>query len=225
MSCRNPSRFNLTSPNQIRHPCLISDLEGWFNSEVQVIPEPAIRETSIHIVKNLEAFIRFPLESVLLWRGCDRVPPPGQRVRYHEYPRTIKDAAKTRHIYLDGRPNGPAIASFFFGGGQRPQRFGSSNCWSIHHLYSGKFPYPGKSASLHAPNDGLSFTQSAGLIAVHPFADALADEFPAFAWLLRAHAFLKFGYDPDGVLATEAHDDFGFVGPHRTEILFSETNA
>jgi hypothetical protein len=45
------------------------------------------------------------------------------------------------------------------------------------------------------------FTQSAGLVAIHPVADALADEFAVFAWRLRAEAFLRFGYDPEGAFS------------------------
>jgi hypothetical protein len=46
------------------------------------------------------------------------------------------------------------------------------------------------------------FTHSAGLVAVHPLADALADEVPYFAWLLRSEAFRRFRFDPDGVFAS-----------------------
>jgi len=118
--------------------------------------------------------------------------------------------AKTQCVVLDGRPNGPAIASFRLAGGKRPPRFGSSNSWSIHHLYSGKFPYPGYQETTHAAKSCLHFTQSAGLIAVHPIADAMVDEFPFFAWLLRGGAFLRFGYDPDGVFSS-SRDDCGFI--------------
>lgn len=55
------------------------------------------------------------------------------------------------------------------------------------------------------------FTQSAGLVAIHPIADALADEFAIFAWRLRAESFLRFGYDPEGVFSA-VQDDFGFAG-------------
>lgn len=53
------------------------------------------------------------------------------------------------------------------------------------------------------------FTQSAGLIAVHPVADALVDEFPFFAWLLRAKSYIRFGYDPDAAFTLRVND-FGF---------------
>jgi hypothetical protein len=42
-----------------------------------------------------------------------------------------------------------------------------------------------------------------GGFVVHPVAEALADEFAAFAWLLRCEAFTRFGFDPDGVFGDE----------------------
>ena len=44
-----------------------------------------------------------------------------------------------------------------------------------------------------------TFTEAAGLVAIHPLADALADEVPYFAWLLRFEAYQRYGFDPDGV--------------------------
>jgi len=94
-------------------------------------------------------------------------------------------------------------------GGNRPKRFGSSNSWSLHHLYSGKFPYFGRESTVHAVKECNHFTQSAGVVAIHPIADAIFDEFPIFAWFLRAHAYLRFGYDPDQVFSSNG-DDYGF---------------
>jgi hypothetical protein len=54
---------------------------------------------------------------------------------------------------------------------------------------------------MRAAMDPRHFTQSAGLVAIHPIADALADEFGVFAWRLRAEAFLRFGHDPEGVFS------------------------
>ena len=39
------------------------------------------------------------------------------------------------------------------------------------------------------------------LIAIHPVANAVFEEYPCVAWLLRAKAFLRFGYDPDSVFS------------------------
>jgi hypothetical protein len=65
---------------------------------------------------------------------------------------------------------------------------------------------------LHATYDGCHCTRSAGLVAVHPIADQLCDEYPFVAWLLPALAFRTFGYDPDGPFSTDPHDQYGFVG-------------
>ena len=92
--------------------------------------------------------------------------------------------------------------AYLLAGGERPLRIGSRNQWSIHHLYDGKFPAPGRSATLRAVTDGHYFTASAGLVAVHPVADALADEVPLFAWRLRKQAYDRFGFDPDEVFGT-----------------------
>jgi hypothetical protein len=51
--------------------------------------------------------------------------------------------------------------------------------------------------------------QSAGLVAIHPVAEALKDEYSYFAWLLRHEAFLRFDYDPDSVFS-EKTDEYGF---------------
>jgi hypothetical protein len=59
--------------------------------------------------------------------------------------------------------------------------------------------------------DGRHFIQSAGLLAIHPVADALADEFAIFAWRLRAEAAVRFGYDPEGAFG-EVPDECGFSG-------------
>jgi hypothetical protein len=69
----------------------------------------------------------------------------------------------------------------------------------VHHIYDGKFPAPDRPTTTHAVKDPQLFTQSAGLVAVHPIADALADEVAYFAWLLRREAFDRFRFDPDGV--------------------------
>jgi hypothetical protein len=154
----------------------------------------------------------------LLWPDCDRIPLPGQKQKYHTYPAHPRALGKSAGVYLDRRPNGPAIAAFLLAKGARPARFGSSNNWSIHHLYSGKFPYRGVEKTLHAQKACYHFTQSAGLVAVHPVADALVDEFPFFAWLLRAEAFRRFGYDPDQVFGVN-HDAFGFVPGNHCRVI------
>jgi len=216
------SSFSLDSPNRIRVPCDHANLGRWFEDEAQVIQDPAMRQVVCHLVENLAGFVRFPKRAVLLWQGCDRIVPEGKRQKYHKYPAFITDAAKRIKIPLDTRPNGPAIASFLFAGGERPVCFGSANAWSIYRLYSGKFPYIGRTDSLHGQMDGRHFTQSAGVVAVHPLADALSDEFPAFSWFLRARAFQMFGYDPDHVFTDGEIDDFGFAQGRSTQVIFKD---
>lgn len=202
--------YNLQSPNGIGENCDLKDLEGWFSREVSRIPSEPEKAVLTNVSENLGSFVRWAAEAILLWPGCNRVPESGRRQRYFSYPDHIKKLARAQSIVLDTRANGPAVASFLLAGGERPQRFGSSNAWSIHHLYSGKFPYRGNQETTHATKDCNHFTQSAGLVAVHPVADSLTDEFPFFTWLLRAKAFAKFGYDPDHVFSTEV-DSYGFA--------------
>lgn len=201
--------YNLTSPNSIIEPVDLHDLVHWFERELSQVPNKSERSVLDVVAKDVDAFVRWPGEALLLWPGCNRIPPEGQRQKYHSYPAPLVALGRSKSVYLDGRPNGPAIAAYLVAGGERPARFGSSNAWSIHHLYSGKFPYHNRQNTVHAAKEGNHFTQSAGLVAVHPVADAMVDEFPFFAWLLRAHAFRRFGYDPDGVFAPQ-RDEFGF---------------
>jgi hypothetical protein len=210
--------YNLQSPNGIVEYCDLSDLEGWFSRELSQISSEPQRTVLTNVAGNLDSFVRWAGEAILLWPGCDRVPEPGRRQRYFSYPGHLKEMARVRSIRLDTRANGPAVASFQLAGGQRPQRFGSQNSWSIHHIYSGKFPYRGYEETIHAAKDCHHFTQSAGLMAVHPIADSLADEYPFFTWLLRAKAFKRFGYDPDRVFSRDV-DIYGFAAGHACRVI------
>jgi hypothetical protein len=96
-----------------------------------------------------------------------------------------------------------------FAGGERPWRNNERTQWSIHHIYDGQFPFEGRKKTLHAVKKGKHFTQSAGLIAVHPIADALCDEFFYFTWLLRKESYTRFGYDPDHIFSEDI-DELGF---------------
>jgi hypothetical protein len=209
---------NLTSPNSITAPCNLSDLKGWYTEEISNIENEAVRSIMMLVGRSLDELVRWPTRSVLFWQGCDRVVEKGSKTKYHQYPEQLKAVAKAAKVYLDGRVNGPAIAAFMISGGERPERFGSSNAWSVHHLYSGKFPYLGRKSTTHAAKSCEHFTQSAGLVAVHPITDALCDESPALTWLLRAKAFDRFGYDPDGVFSSN-RDRLGFAGS-TCEIMF-----
>ena len=146
-------------------------------------------------------YIKWPAKARLLWSGC-------VRIKYHRIPDRIKQEATSKGIQVDSRSNGPAIMSFLLAGGERPTRSNDQG-WHIDHIYDGKFPWPTRGRSLHAVKDGTHFTQAAGLVAIHPVAEALKDEYFYVAWRLRREAFLRFGYDPDGVFS-EHIDEYGF---------------
>jgi hypothetical protein len=156
----------------------------------------AVLDIADHVWKRKNEFIRWPKRAFLFMPGVIRT-------RYHQFTeeqrRTLRDAA----ISPDRRSNGPAIMAYRLAGGERPVRVALGREWSIHHIYDGQFPWPGQLASIRAVIDGKLFTEAAGLVAIHPIADALADEVPYFAWLLRLEAFKQFGFDPDGVFRGE----------------------
>jgi hypothetical protein len=215
--------YNLQSPNTLLEPIDPANIEHWYVREtVQVKPE-AVRHVLHHVVCHLADFVQWPQHAVLLWDGCDRCKPP-KKQKYHQYPESIVKLAKAQKIKLDRRANGPARAAFMFAGGVRPERFGSTNASTMHHVYSGKFPYIGRVETTHAVKLRNHFTQSAGVIATHPVADALCDEYPFFAWLLRYEAFRRFGYDPDGVFSPR-RDALGFAEGHECEIMFCDPQA
>jgi hypothetical protein len=213
--------YNLESPNALLEPIDPSNIERWYVREtVQVESEP-VRHVLHHVAGHLKDFVQWPQRAVLLWDGCDRCPPTGKKQKYHRYPESISKLAKTQKITLDSRPNGPARAAFMFAGGLRPERFGSTNAYTMHHVYSGKFPYIEHATTTHAVKLRNHFTQSAGVVATHPVADALCDEYPFFAWLLRYEAFRRFGYDPDSVFSPR-QDALGFADGRECEIMFCD---
>jgi hypothetical protein len=213
--------YNLKSPKTLLEPIDPNNIECWFAHETTQVEPEAVRHVLRHVADHLKDFVQWPLRAVLLWDGCDRLTPAGKKQKYHRYPESISGLAKAQKIILDSRPNGPASAAFAFAGGRRPERFGSTNAWTTHHVYSGKFPYIGHTATTHAVKLRKHFTQSAGVIATHPVADALCDEYPFFTWLLRYEAFRRFGYDPDGVFSPR-QDALGFADGHESEIVFCD---
>lgn len=150
-------------------------------------------KTALNLIyENPAMFVSWPKRQLLLLPGVTR------ETRYHQYPTTVKQQLRNAGIPIDGRSNGPAICSFLLAGGVRPMREIGQG-WHIHHIYDGKFLHPKKTATTHAIRDGQYFTEAAGLVALHPIANALADEFSEFAWWLREGAFKRFGFDPDHV--------------------------
>lgn len=187
--------YNLNSPTAIRTKPDLTNLDEWFRNEVKLLNSPFEEDILLRVAAEIDKWVKFPVHSFLLMPDCDR------NEKYHQFPPEIKHVAKIQKIELDSRANGPAKASYQLAGGERPKRRGNNNGWSIHHIYSGKFPCLGKPETTHAQKLGEHFTHSAGLVAIHPIADAMADEYPCFSWYLRALAYIKFKYDPDGVFS------------------------
>lgn len=186
-------------------PCDLEDLNGWLEAEAGAIVPDAFRCVLLEVNASLDSFVKWPQRAELLWAACDRT------AKYHNYPVMLKTLFRQQRVTCDTRSNGPAIMAYLVAGGQRPKRTGNHD-WTIHHLYDGKFPYPGSvQQSVRAVMDSRHFTQSAGLVAIHPVADALADEFAVFAWRLRAESFLRFGYDPERAFS-DSQDELGFAG-------------
>jgi hypothetical protein len=172
-----------------------------------------------HVADHLSDFVQWPTRAVLMWDGCDRCKPDGKKQKYHRYPEAISKLARAQGIRLDSRANGPSRAAFMFAGGIRPERFGSTNAVTMHHVYSGKFPYFERTGTTHAVKLCKHFTQSAGVVAAHPVADALCDEYPFFAWLLRYESFRRFGYDPDGVFSPR-QNSYGFAPGFKCKVIW-----
>jgi hypothetical protein len=186
-------------------PCDLKDLSGWLESEALSIPAESHRRVILEVDRNLKDFVNWSMRAELLWQGCDRT------VDYHKFPDSLKRLFSERKLKGDSRTNGPAIGAYLAAGGHRPSR-ASGKGWHIHHIYDGQFPYPGiQGLSLRARDHGNHFTQSAGLVAIHPVADALAGETAIFAWRLRAESFVRFGYDPEGAFSGKP-DVYGFSG-------------
>ena len=214
---RKPSKRKILPLN---NPVDWENLDGWIRIQINTIPKAPVNGVICQVLDHLDEFVKFPKKSVLLWKGCDRI---GRVTKKHDYPVALKKVLAIERVVRDVRSNGPAITSFLFAGGERPARNQPGRGWNIHHLYDGKITYHGRESSLHAVKDGNHFTQSAGLVAVHPVADALCDEVPAFAWYLRGLSLQKFGYDPDGVYPGGRTDEYGFLQPQKTEVIYQKS--
>jgi hypothetical protein len=167
------------------------------------------------VVSDLDSFVRWPKTALLLWMGC-------ARDRYHNYPQEIDSLLSDCRIYRRNWSNDPAIHAFLLAGGDRPKRLHRGFGWNVHHLYFGVAGQ--KRGGTHAVKDGFHFTQSAGLVAVHPIADALCEEDQDFSHALRKISFDRFGYDPDGMFSSQPRDEFGFIAPHSTKVIYRNQN-
>jgi hypothetical protein len=163
-------------------------------------------QSSIAIWRQRETYFRWPKQArnfssefALNWvRHKD-----GKRKDCYNYPQPLADEITRRGFRVDRHNNGSAIVSFLLAEGERPLRpFPSRWGWTIHHIYDGQHPHFQNEQVPHAKvphaiNDPNLFTDSRGLVAVHPFADYIAMREPLLAWLLRWEASKRFpGFDP-----------------------------
>ena len=169
-----------------------TELPAWVTALRDGVPAAYMRIAD-EVWVNQAAFVGWPARSLLFMPGT-------VRRKYHQYTAEERAQIKVAQIAPDTRSNGPAIMAFVVAGGQRPTRASGRKQWSIHHIYDGQYPAPGSKSCTRAVTHGQYFTEAAGLVAIHPIADALADELAYFAWLLRYEAHCRFNFDPDGVL-------------------------
>jgi len=106
---------NLDSPTGIFAPLHLKALEGWLKRELMEIPSSPVRNVVRAVCSNLDDFISWPAEALLLWKGCNRISAPGEKL-HHRYPEKMKSLFRAKRIGLDNRPNGPAIAAFQLAG-------------------------------------------------------------------------------------------------------------
>jgi hypothetical protein len=91
---RSKVRFNLESPNGLKASCDLAAMGRWFEEEALALPGKVDREIMLAVFSNLDQFVRFPDEALLMWPGCAR-----RARKYHRYPVLIKKIsqwAKTR---------------------------------------------------------------------------------------------------------------------------------
>jgi hypothetical protein len=170
-------------------------LPPWITELADSIPS-WIRGVVDQVWANRSNFIRWPCEPLVFAEGCIR-----DGVRFHRYSNAQRERLRAAGIRSpDTMSNGPAVMAYRLAGGHRPTRESRQHVWSIHHVYDGQFTSPiATTPTVRAVAHPVYFTHSAGLVAIHPIADALADEFAYFAWLLRYEAFVRFQFDPDRV--------------------------
>ncbi len=180
----SPHRFYFLWPN-------------WLQNYAQ--PENLETDAILALWQEKDFWFRWPKESALLQRGWTR-NQDGSRIDCYPYDAELKRRLQQKNLKPDGRNNGPAILSFLMAGGERP-KLGDKG-WPIHHIYDGQALIPNtKRQILHAVCDGEHFTNSAGLVALHPVAHFLAHLSELLAWLLRWEAFCRFKYDPDKIFS------------------------
>jgi hypothetical protein len=149
--------------------------------------------------KEKTFWFRWPKQAMLLQPGWIR-DSDGSKTDCYPYDAELKHRLKQKKLKPDGRNNGPAILSFLMAGGKRPVC--GDEGWPIHHIYDGRALVPDAQRKiLHAVKSGEHFTHSGGLVALHPAAHLAVHQSEFLAWLLRREAYIRFGYDPDGIFS------------------------
>src|SRR5262249_19506503 len=156
-------------------PMWTTEPPSWLTALRETIPAVYLHVVD-HVWAKRDQFIEWPSRPLLFMPGT-------VRIKYHRYSAEQRDKLKTAGVRLDTRSNGPAVVAFMLAGGRRPDRATGREGWAIHHIYDGQYPAPGATTCTRAVTHGSYFTEAAGLVAVHPIADALADELAYFAWV------------------------------------------
>ena len=182
-----------------------------------------------------DTLIRFPKCAVLVWPRCttNEYNRPGIPDDPDELPDYV--ATWVGDLGLSGNPrltqmmeeagileHPPAAAlrdevAFRVAGGVTPQT-AQGQPWMLRHLYEGLHPFLGKEQTFDSMNDGDHFTQTAGLVAVHPILDYFW-QFGAVVKTARARAYVSFGYDPDRYFNPVGHNPKGFIPNHPVGVM------
>lgn len=166
--------------------------------------------------------VSFAYRSMLLWPRCtpgenlDDLPAEPKELAltcigpiglsaYEE--KELIAALKERGISCTEKyPVHPDRFAFAFARGQHP------NDWTFHHLYDGIVPFHGRKKTLDAQKHGRHFTETAGMVTVHPLVQELYDHCACIRRTLRARSFTQFKYDPDEYFEKgRPHNERGFV--------------
>lgn len=171
---------------------------------------------------SANTLVHFAARSMLIWPRCtpgenlDGLPDDAKELSFSSAGAGIPEYAKKRLqqeltergiTSLERCPVDPDRFSFRFADGFILPG------WHFHHIYDGTSPLGRGKKTLNARHHGLHFTQTAGMVAIHPIVEALYDYFPCIKRTLRARSFKEFRYDPDRYFSKCEHDDRGFELP------------
>ena len=222
-----------SSPDGIQPRILVADC--WSQSTCRICPDGTLEKRhrsssnpSRHVLQivgeHLNDFVQFPKRALLLWQDCDRKKPPGEKQRYHQYPVMIRELAKRKagsswireQMVLQGLHFSLPVGFVL--------RDMAARMIGLHITCTqANSRYLNRVATTHAVKFGCHFTQSAGVITAHPIADAMCDEFPFFAWLLRAESFRRSGYLSRWLVFSVSQGELGFATGFTSEVIFASS--